>query len=188
MALQKEIKKDYLNVYDNNMKVERRKDLFNFCDTSINMLIEFLFQQTKLSLLKEEELEFNLTPIEQIFYVAYNLYVHEIDLWQNDNSNLFSNLDLIYQKKVTYENNKYIIDFVINFNNIDYAIELDGKEYHSSTKQINYDYQRERDLQNLGYKIIRFTGSQIYNSPFTCIDELFNILICDYSKRGNKNG
>lgn len=49
------------------------------------------------------------------------------------------------------------------------VIETDGKNWHSSKKQMNHDYKRENDLKLAGYDVMRFTGSQVYNKPFDCI-------------------
>lgn len=94
---------------------------------------------------------------------------------------------------VEFATHRYIADFVIDFSRknsndkylypsikkLKYIIELDGHEYHSDKKQVNNDYEREQDLQTAGYKVIRFTGSQVYNKPYSCIEKLITIIIND---------
>ena len=119
-----------------------------------------------------------LTPIEQIFYVQSSITAY--------NNNFAFNL--IPQQKIQNGNKCYIVDFLINsvyFRdnlvklNKPLVIELDGKDYHSSTKQMNYDYARENDLKLLGYDIIRFTGSQIYNDTENCVKKVAKYLNID---------
>lgn len=52
-------------------------------------------------------------------------------------------------------------------------VECDGHEFHEKTKQqAKRDRQRERAIQALGYQILRFTGSEIFNDPFKCAEEV----------------
>lgn len=56
-------------------------------------------------------------------------------------------------------------------------IECDGHDFHEKTKeQARKDKQRDRILQSLGYKIFRFTGSEIWSDPIKCAEEVFNEL------------
>lgn len=44
-------------------------------------------------------------------------------------------------------------------------VECDGEAYHSAREQVRRDEFRQRTLQNTGFKVIRFTGSEIHQSP-----------------------
>ena len=46
---------------------------------------------------------------------------------------------------------------------------------------MNYDYKRENDLKLAGYDIVRYTGSQIYNDVYSCLDK-----VCELIKKANK--
>lgn len=54
---------------------------------------------------------------------------------------------------------KYRIDLAIKIAHI--AIECDGKAYHSSPGQKAHDYRKNRYLRKNGWKVLRFSGSQI---------------------------
>ena len=56
------------------------------------------------------------------------------------------------------------------------AIELDGHEYHKSKEQRQKDYERERYLQRQGWKIIRFTGSEVYGDVQACVEETVSLV------------
>ena len=56
------------------------------------------------------------------------------------------------------------------------AIELDGHEFHKSREQRTYDAKRQRYLQRQGWQVIRFTGTEIYEDVFKCIDEAIEII------------
>jgi very-short-patch-repair endonuclease len=53
------------------------------------------------------------------------------------------------------------------------VIECDGHEFHEKTKeQAAKDKARDRDLQERGYKVFRFSGSEIWRDPFACAREV----------------
>lgn len=70
---------------------------------------------------------------------------------------------------------KYIVDFLYKDK---YVIEIDGKQYHEGDQRQN-DYIRERYLIQLGYKVIRFTATEVLLKGRNCITELMEIV---YSK------
>lgn len=90
---------------------------------------------------------------------------------------------------------KYRLDFyfVVAYKNQEtkyFDIECDGYEFHQKTKeQVEYDNQRQRDLQNNGIEIIRFSGSEIWKNPYKCANEVQNIILsnCKYIKDEEKN-
>lgn len=52
------------------------------------------------------------------------------------------------------------------------VIECDGHDFHEKTReQASRDKERDRALQNCGYTVFRFTGSDIYNDAFSCVIE-----------------
>lgn len=49
------------------------------------------------------------------------------------------------------------------------VVECDGHNFHERTKeQAARDRSRDRQLQQSGYTVFRFTGSEIYNRPLNC--------------------
>jgi hypothetical protein len=63
-------------------------------------------------------------------------------------------------------------------------IECDGHEFHEKTKaQAARDKKRDRTLQSLGYVVIRFTGSEVYNDPIACAEEALECLYKDREAR-----
>lgn len=124
----------------------------------------------------------SLSPIEQIFVVA-----HEISSFYNS-CKMFT----LEPQVLVGKNKKYRADFLVEFyykDGIEFKlnkpliVELDGFDYHSNKKQMNYDYERENELKSDGYDIIRFTGSQVYNEPLKCIRTIYNVI--GKSKNGN---
>lgn len=61
-----------------------------------------------------------------------------------------------------------------------FGIECDGHDFHDRTKeQAQRDRARDRRLAALGVYVLRFTGSEIYQSPWTCAEEISHI-ICEH--------
>lgn len=57
------------------------------------------------------------------------------------------------------------------------VVELDGHEFHERTKeQAQRDKSRDRQLQALGWKVLRFTGTEVYRDPRACALEVVRVL------------
>ena len=87
------------------------------------------------------------------------------------------------QAEINYKNKKYRADILLNAcdfvqeKHVKFAIECDGHEFHEKTKeQVRRDRSRERDLMKLGYTVIRFSGSEIVESPDECALEVWEVV------------
>lgn len=155
----------------------------NLCDRAKEIVFEAIQKFETSHFLYINGLDDSLiemTPIEQIFYIASEVYT------LNKKEYHFS---LIPQYEIKIQKKKYIADFAIQIIDLNeqeitlkktLLIELDGKQYHSSIQQRNYDYDRENILKLNDYEIMRFTGSQVYNEPYACVkkvDEMIQKLI-----------
>ena len=73
------------------------------------------------------------------------------------------------------------IDFAVFINSwndreIRLAIECDGHEFHEKTKeQAARDKSRDRVLQTEGWRVLRFTGSEIWRRPMECAEQVFEL-------------
>lgn len=65
-------------------------------------------------------------------------------------------------------------DFVDEQNRI--IIEIDGWKWHNTKKSFISDRKRERELESLGYKLIRFAGVEVYNDPDHCVEQTYNFI------------
>lgn len=76
---------------------------------------------------------------------------------------------------------KYIADFLIvttigGFSEY-IIIECDGHDFHEKTKQqAAHDKKRDRYFTQNGYKVLRFTGSEIYNDVDECVREIDQLI------------
>lgn len=82
----------------------------------------------------------------------------------------------------------YRVDFLIHDASKPYQIaaprwmivECDGHDFHERTKeQARHDKKRDRFFQSKGYKVLRFTGSEIWANPEECADEVLSQLAVD---------
>lgn len=60
-----------------------------------------------------------------------------------------------------YPIDKYIVDFICRSKKI--IIEIDGNQ-HNDEKSIEYDKNRSKDLNKLGYKVIRLWNNDVDNN------------------------
>lgn len=57
------------------------------------------------------------------------------------------------------------------------VIECDGHDFHDRTKeQARKDRERDRALQSFGYRVYRYTGSEIWSDVFKCAHEAIVVL------------
>jgi very-short-patch-repair endonuclease len=64
---------------------------------------------------------------------------------------------------------KYRLDFALYVRGDLYDIELDGHEFHERTKeQAQRDKSRDRELTSSGWRVLRFTGSEIHRDVKKC--------------------
>ena len=56
----------------------------------------------------------------------------------------------------------------------DIAVECDGHDFHERTKeQAKRDRKRDRDLQAMGLRVLRFTGSEIFRDAAGCAESVW---------------
>lgn len=56
------------------------------------------------------------------------------------------------------------------------AVECDGHDFHEKTKeQAARDKSRDRDLTELGVRVLRFTGAEIWRDPLRCAGDVMRI-------------
>lgn len=52
-------------------------------------------------------------------------------------------------------------------------VECDGHEFHEKTKeQVERDKKRDRYFQSKNFKVLRFSGSEIWKDAFGCVEEV----------------
>lgn len=129
------------------------------------------------------------SPIEEMLMAA--LFVrgrnseHRVDFMLTSNppaEPYFHECAFVYQQ-VTIGN--YRVDFLILDATLPREIgphrwmivECDGHDFHERTKeQARHDKKRDRFFQSMGYKVLRFTGSEIWADPEDCADEIVDEL------------
>jgi len=119
------------------------------------------------------------SPLEKLFLIE----------WRYQNDNFYSSGDLKnYFIIPQYEINNYRIDFLICLDNgkIDpyrykencLIIEIDSYLWHGAEpEQFAKEKERERELQKEGYKLMRFSGREIYRDVEKCVIETMGYLL-----------
>jgi hypothetical protein len=132
-----------------------------------------------------------ISPVEQMFFIEW-----KFSQWNHSIVCPEDRLELRPQHK-GYKTGKFRLDFKVGFftgvidapNDSVYSgheeeiqdavqepmlgIEIDGHEWHEKTKeQARRDKERERFLVAQGWKILRFTGSEVFNHANKCVEEV----------------
>jgi len=72
---------------------------------------------------------------------------------------------------------QYRLDFAIVSNAGKIAVECDGHEYHERTReQAMHDRSRDRKCQLAGWKVLRFTGSEIHRDVRVCVKQVLQMM------------
>jgi very-short-patch-repair endonuclease len=109
--------------------------------------------------------KFTYSPIEIQFWNAYTA-IHPPAL-----------RGLVRQHPV----GQYRIDFAIPSQK--FGIELDGHATHSSPAAIAADRRRQRALEEMGWRIIRFGGQEVYQNAAVCVRSAARLAAVHRSRR-----
>jgi very-short-patch-repair endonuclease len=81
------------------------------------------------------------------------------------------------QYKIPHNKGFFRVDFALIHPNGKIVIELDGHQWHEKTKnQASGDKARDRFLVAEGWRVLRFTGSNVFHNPCKCVAEVFDII------------
>lgn len=154
------------------MEIKLEKVLTDFLDYELECLLELDDEDS--SFFKCE------SPIEKLMYLSLKKFFERFEYFIDEYI-----LTIDCQEKIGTSN--YRADIVISFANVEkrvihlYAIECDGHEFHEKTKeQVKRDRSRERYMMKEGYKVIRFSGSEIVEGASECACEVWNIIKRDF--------
>lgn len=56
------------------------------------------------------------------------------------------------------------------------VIECDGRQFHLSEEQVAHDKAKDRALVQNGWRVVRFPGTEIWNDPSGCAEQVMEIL------------
>ena len=121
------------------------------------------------------------SPIEELFLATLSLTRPLPALWRWNVTNagqvglyqerLYENVACGECARVfaQYQIQNFRVDFAIVAPDARVVVELDGHEFHERTKeQAEADKSRDRALQLEGWRVFRFTGSEIWRDPVAC--------------------
>jgi len=129
------------------------------------------------------------SPIEEVYAVALwvvaevgfrNVYVSDGKKCVDISRGRFRAGEVIIEPQ--FQCGDYRIDFRVThhengLNPTCVLIECDGHDYHERTKeQAAADRSRDRALTTAGWKLLRFTGSEIWRDPIKCAEETLQLL------------
>jgi very-short-patch-repair endonuclease len=139
---------------------------------------------TKQHTLERLRIEFNHaaanlcgSPIEQmllasLIWIGYGYEGGPVEVWDSTMPFGKPQSDVVIAPQ--YQIEQHRVDFGIFINGvakeeIRIVVECDGHDFHEKTKeQAARDKSRDRDLQIAGWKVLRYTGSEIWRDQEAC--------------------
>ena len=128
------------------------------------------------------------SPIEHLFWIAVHALCHanyvdvncEAKYSKTGELELDAGIYITTQAKI----GNYSVDFVLDQIGImpdhmttKIVVELDGHDFHDKDKkQRAYEKSRDRFLVKKGYKVLHFTGSEVFSDPFKVAHEALDML------------
>lgn len=115
-------------------------------------------------------------------------YAFDVLLFSDENRGLGDVLRIEPQAMI----GPYRVDFVVRFRfdekqKIEIVVECDGHDFHERTKeQASSDKARDRTLQRLGYRVFRFTGSDIHADARGCARDVIAAVMEWFTARASE--
>lgn len=81
-----------------------------------------------------------------------------------------------------------LLFWVPDFSDLCIIGECDSYQYHDNKKSFNSDRQRSRALQDLGFKVLQYSGGEIYSDPIHTSFELYNHLCSELERHSKISG
>lgn len=115
------------------------------------------------------------SPIEELFLAHAIAFAHDTFAWDAEIGR-WENEKIEIRQQVTIES--FRVDFTFTLaGSVGTVVELDGHEFHERSKrQAERDKSRDRRLQELGWKVLRFTGSEVWRAPEEAVTDVFRVL------------
>lgn len=86
----------------------------------------------------------------------------------------FNTIQIFQQVKIGH----YRVDFLVTCLDRAMIVECDGHKWHEKTPdQAARDKARDRFFVSQGYLVMRFTGREICEEPYSCADEVYQTLV-----------
>ena len=80
----------------------------------------------------------------------------------------------------------YRIDLALESSHARLAVEADGHDFHERTaEQAMRDRSRDRWMQGDGWRVLRFTGREIWRDATACADEILGHLAAPWGNKGS---
>lgn len=157
---------------DINNYRDHYKDMDDFIDsyrrvTNDNNLVHFEERLTE----KQRKGEFTEEQIQDILSYCFIRKTFEFNSYHITPQAAFPNLRI--------DNKSIRVDFYIwvpNDPSVKIVVECDGFEFHKTKSSFINDKQRDRLFQLNGYRVIRYSGSEIYNDPVEVSSNLFDLI------------
>lgn len=127
-----------------------------------------------------QELHSSLLPAEEIIKTLKDYSINELSLSTHRLKAYHCTPQAAFPKEeIEVEGRSIRVDILIwkpDDPNVKIIVKCDGYDPHSDRDTFRKDRKRDRKLQDSGYCVRRYSGSEINNTPFECAADLIDFL------------
>lgn len=100
--------------------------------------------------------------------IKYNIKKSDTDIEKLIEA-IFVEKEIVFEKQKKF--GRMLVDFYLpDFNTV---IECDGDYWHNRLGAPERDARKTKALKEMGFKVLRFWGKEIYKSPIQCVNQLY---------------
>ena len=111
-----------------------------------------------------------LSPISRV--LRNNMTKEERHLWYD----FFKKLPITVNRQKVIGN--FIVDFYVAEANL--VVELDGSQHYENPRQIASDFDRDKFLESIGVKVLRYSNLEIQRSFESVCEDILSYISIDW--------
>ncbi|MEK6647233.1 MAG: DUF559 domain-containing protein [Candidatus Firestonebacteria bacterium] len=158
---------------DERKHPRRQKLYYKFSISNLKLLPQIILNRTR------RRVSFTYTTLNQLFNSKEISEVFDTPALEEILCLELKRFKIPFKREYCiYKNRKllYRLDIAIFCSNGKIAIECDNEKWHFLRKQKIKDIKRDKYLKKIGWKVLRFTGSEIINNLAKCIQQIYGLV------------
>lgn len=173
-----------IKYYGKYSKIEKKKrfEITGITDTSKDSRDYYLFHFRRIETLKKPinnrnrmRVSFIISDIETFLNARDLMDIFDVPDLEGMVQSWLDQMGIAYKREYTFvckSGKRYRFDFAVSAEKYLIDIECDSRKYHSGKKQQLSDIQRDNEIGENGWHVMRLSEWAIMNNPSHCMEQL----------------